>query len=168
MSQQQHQQQQPPEPPWANVDTHYQQQHLLEQGQRLKKLFSDMESKQLDFLDDTAKSVIGWVSTFLTILFGVTAFGGTFPPPYLKNNTLNKGLVIAILICYLLAMGAAIWSIQPRSFPIYEQDVTKMQETLDTIKNRKHISVVVAGILFALGTLALAFLIVSLVLNWNG
>ena len=55
-----------------------------EESKQLVALFHDLESRQLDFLDEAAKSVVERVATFLAIVFGVTAFGSAFPPPYLK------------------------------------------------------------------------------------
>jgi hypothetical protein len=80
-------------------------QKLSEESKQLVSLFSEMEKKQLDFLDESGKSMIERISTFLTVLFGVTAFGNNFPPPYLKANLLAKVLVIVTLILYLAAMG---------------------------------------------------------------
>ncbi len=64
-----------------------------EEGKRLSKLFDDLESKRLDFLDNAGKSLIERIATFLTVLFGITAFGSNFPPAYLKSNLVTKVLV---------------------------------------------------------------------------
>src|SRR5947207_10735813 len=76
-------------------------------------LFNDMEKRRLDFLDEAGKSVIERTATFLAILFAVTAFGSNFPPKYLTVDHWEKYLLIAILFCYLLAMGMGMWAIQP-------------------------------------------------------
>src|SRR5437667_8318287 len=90
-------------PPLYEEETESQEQK--EKKQRLKTLFADLESKQPDFLDEAGKSIIERIATFLAILFAVTALGGSFPPKYLVGNLLEKSLVMAILLCYLLAMG---------------------------------------------------------------
>src|ERR1700681_2547242 len=87
-----------------------------EKIKRLREVFADLEKKQPEVLDETAKSIIERVATFLAVLFAVTALGNSFPPKYLVGNPWEKGLVIGILICYLVAIGMAMWVLQPRSY----------------------------------------------------
>jgi hypothetical protein len=135
-----------------------------EKRQRLKDIFSDLEKKQPDFLDEAGKSIIERIATFLAILFAVTALGSTFPPKYLVNNPNDKYLIIAILICYLIAMGMGMWAIQPRNYGLYQYNVTRQEEEWKRIIARKKFWVRFAGILFGIGTVALAGLIVSIIL----
>jgi len=135
-----------------------------EEQKRLVTLFSDMEGKQPDFLDGEGKSIIERIATFLAILFAVTAFGGNFPPKYLVGNTWAKVLVIAILAFYLVAMGIAILAIRPRSYNLYRYNVSQMRQEWERILAYKQRRVQMAGILFAIGTIALAALIVSIIL----
>lgn len=88
----------------------------------------EKEKKQPDFLDEAAKSIIERIATFLAILFAVIALGGTFPPKFLVHNTQNTALVIAILICYLVAMGMGMWSIQPRNYSLYQYNLTRQDK----------------------------------------
>lgn len=131
---------------------------------RLRSIFTDLEGKQPDFLDEAAKSIIERISTFLAILFAVTALGTSFTPKYLMGHSWQKGLVIAILICYLLAMGMGMWAIQPRNYTDYPVDVTMQEKMWKRITGRKKRWVRLAGLLFALGTLALAALIVAIII----
>jgi hypothetical protein len=124
-----------------------------------------MESKQLDFLDASGKSIIERIATFLAVLFGVTAFGSNFPPAYLKGNLPAKALVIITLILYLTAMGGGMWAMQPRYYRHYTYNVSRLGKELEKITKHKKFRLRVAGILFALGSVALAALIVSIV--WN-
>src|SRR2546428_13704226 len=75
-----------------------------EESKQLIALFNEIESKQLEFIDEAGKSLIERVATFLAVLFGVSILSPTFPPSYLKENMMTKGLVIGILVCYLGAM----------------------------------------------------------------
>lgn len=134
-----------------------------EEGKQLVTLFTEMEHKQLDFLDESGKSIIERISTLLAVLFAVTAFGGTFPPPYLKGNMTAKWFVIITLILYLLALGAGIWGIQPRSYKRYTHNVSALGRELEKITRHKMRWVRIAGILFALGTVALAILVISII-----
>src|SRR5436305_6806012 len=134
-----------------------------ENKQRLKDIFSDLEKKQPDFLDEAAKSIIERIATFLAILFAVIALGGTFPPKFLVHNTQNTVLVIAILLCYLVAMGMGMWAIQPRNYSLYEYNVTRQEKEWKRLIARKKFWVRFAGILFGIGTVALAVLIVSII-----
>ena len=136
-----------------------------DEQKRLVTLFADMESKQLDFLDKSGKSLIERIATFLVVLFGVTAFGSNFPPAYLKGNLPAKVLVIITLILYLAAMGAGIWAIQPRYYRHYTYNVSRLGKELEKITKHKMFWLRVAGILFVLGSVALAVLIVSII--WN-
>src|SRR6266852_3457972 len=90
----------------------YDGQEPSEESKQLVALFHDLAGRQLDFLDNAAKSIIERVATFLAILFGVTAFGSTFPPPYMKANLVAKAFVIVTLLLYLVALGAGMWAIQ--------------------------------------------------------
>ena len=136
-----------------------------EEGKQLVALFNEMESKQLDFLDESGKSIIERIATFLAVLFGVTAFGSNFPPAYLKGNPTAKVLVIVTLILYLTAMGAAFWAIRPRYYRHYTYNVSRLGKELEKITKHKMLWLQIASILFALGSISLAVLIVSII--WN-
>src|SRR5258708_33768285 len=97
----------------------YDSQEPSEEGKQLGTLFKETESKQLDFLEASGKSIIERIATLLAVLFGVTAFGSNFPPAYLKGNLPAKVLVIITLILYLAAMGAGMWAIHPRYYRHY-------------------------------------------------
>ncbi len=134
-----------------------------DEQKQLIALFNDMETRRLDFLDEAGKSAIERTATFLTILFAVTAFGSNFPPRYLTVSPWEKYLVIAILICYLLAMGMGMWAIQPRSYKLYRHNLTEMGKEMDRMIAHKSRWVHWAGILFALGSIALAGLVVFII-----
>ncbi|HTK08231.1 MAG TPA: hypothetical protein VL485_13750 [Ktedonobacteraceae bacterium] len=134
-----------------------------EEGKRLVALFTEMEGKQLDFLDESGKSIIERVVTLLTVLIAVASFSNNFPPAYLKGNLPTKILVIVTLAFYLLAMGSAIWAIQPRYYRRYLYNVTRLGEELGKITRRKMFWLRIAGTLFALGTVALAILIIAII-----
>lgn len=87
--------------------------------QRMREIFADLEKKQPDALDDTTRSVIERVATFLAILFGVIASGGAFPPAFLAGRPWTKFLVPGILALYRLSLGAAMWALQPRNYNEY-------------------------------------------------
>jgi hypothetical protein len=140
-------------------------QELSEEGKQLVQIFTNMKSKQLEFLDEAGKSMIERIATFLAILFAVTAFSSNFPPPYLKGNVPAKIMVIITLILYLLAMGAALLTIQPRLYDIPRYNVTEMGNRLQNITTYKMRHLRLAGILFALGSIALAILIIVIILE---
>jgi hypothetical protein len=167
MSQQQQQQQpqqQTPQPS-SQIPIQDAQETLSEEGQRLVNLFTEMDSKQLDFLDESGKSLIERIATFLAVLFGVTVLGNTFPPPYLKGNLPAKVLVIVTLAFYITSMAAGILAIQPRIYRRYLHNVTRLGGELEKITGHKMRWLRIAGILFALGSAALATLIVFII--WN-
>lgn len=135
-----------------------------DEQKQLMTLFSEMESKQLDFLDQAGKSLIERIAALLAVLFAVIAFGSNFPPKYLVGNAWAKAMVFVVLGCYLLAMGLGLLAIQPRSYNLYRENVTRMRSELERILTWKKSCVWLAGIMFALGTVALAALIVLIIL----
>ena len=154
----QQQQQQPSGPQIPIQDS----QEPSEEGKRLVALFTEMDNKQLDFLDESGKSIIERIATFLAVLFGVTVLSNTFPPKYLGNPT-AKVLVIITLLFYLAAMTSGLLVIQPRSYRRYLYNVSALGRELERITRHKIVWLRIAGILFALGTVALAVLIISIV-----
>jgi hypothetical protein len=134
-----------------------------EEGKQLVTLFTDMENKQLDFLDESGKSIVERIATFLAVLFGVTVLSNNFPPPYLKGNLSAKVLVIVTLVFYLAAMAAGIWAIQPRYYRRYTYNVSALGRELERITKHKMFWLRAAGILFVLGSVALAALIISII-----
>ena len=135
-----------------------------EKKQRLRNIFADLEKKQPDVLDDTAKSIIERIATFLAILFGVITLGSNFPPKYLLNNPWEKYLVLSILLCYLVAMAMAMWALHPRNYSEYLYNISRLETEWQRIIKRKKRWTQYAGILFAIGTVLLAVLI--LVIIW--
>jgi hypothetical protein len=134
-----------------------------DEHKRLVTLFSEMEGKQLDFLDQSGKSLIERIAALLAVLFAVIAFGSNFLPKYLVGNAWAKAMVFVVLGFYLLAMGFGLLAIQPRSYNLYRENVTRMRQEFDRILSWKKSCVWLAGLLFALGTVALAALIVFII-----
>lgn len=135
-----------------------------EEGQRIVTLFADIKNKQIDVLDTSCKNIIERVATFLTVLFAITAFGNSFPPPYLKGNPAARMMVVITLIFYLAAMGSGLWALQPQYYRNFENNVSGMKGELEKITRHKMNWLRAAGALFGLGSLALALLIVSIIL----
>lgn len=136
-----------------------------EESKQLAATLHEIKSKQLQFLDDAGKSVIERVATFLTVLFAITAFGNTFPPPYLKGNDSAKALVVITLILFLLSLGSGMLVVQPRPYKYKEDDVEEMKTALQEITKYKAFWLRCAGLLFAAGAVALAALIISIIIH---
>jgi len=136
-----------------------------EASKRITAVFDNMESKQLDNLNDAGKSLIERIATFLGVLFGLSILSSHFPPSYLQGNTPVKVLLIAALIGYLLAIGTALWATQVRFYHRYTYNVTRSQAEMTTMIRRKVGWLRLANILFAMGTIMLAALLISIV--WN-
>ncbi|SRR6266567_2878466 len=134
-----------------------------EEGKLVAEIFSQIRKGQLDFLDESSKSIIERIATFLAILFAVTAFGNDFPPVYLKGNLPAKIMVIVTLVLYLLAMATAIQAIQPRPYKVPLYNVTLMSEELKKITAYKIQHLHIAGLLFMFGSIALAILIIFII-----
>ena len=136
-----------------------------EAGKRAQVLLDDLESKQLETLDEAGKSIIERIATFLGVLFAITVLSNNFPPPYLKGNTSAKIFIIASLTCFLLAIGAGIWATQVRFYRRYTYNVTRNEKEIKRLVRHKVLWIRVANLLFALGALALAALLIVIV--WN-
>lgn len=136
-----------------------------EASKRVTVIFDDMESKQLDNLNDAGKSLIERIATFLGVLFGLSILSNTFPPSYLKGNTPIKVLLIAALAGYLLAIGAALWATQVRFYHRYTYNATRSQAELTMMIRHKVGWLRIANVLFALATVLLAALLIVIV--WN-
>jgi hypothetical protein len=131
--------------------------------ERLVELFAEIESKQLDFLDQAAKRIIELVTALLGILFAVIAFGSDFPPPYLAGNLAAKLLSGAALVCYLGALLVALWAVQPRDYRRYRHNLDGMRAELERMIADKARPLRWAGILFGLGSVLLAGLIATVI-----
>ena len=134
-----------------------------EASQRVNAMLDDMESKQLDTLNDAGKTLIERVATFLGVLFGLSILNSSFPPSFLKGNTPVKALLIAALAGYLLAIGAALWATQVRYYHRYTYNVSRSQAELTRMIRAKVFWIRMANLLFALGTVLLAVLLIVIV-----
>src|SRR6266487_2931997 len=130
-----------------------------DEHKQLVTLFSEMEGKQLDFLDQAGKSLIERVAALLAVLFAVIAFGSNFPPKYLVGNVWAKAMVFVVLGFYLLAMGLGLLAIQPRSYNLYRENVTRMRRELDRILTWKKACIWLAGLMFALAALIVLIIV---------
>lgn len=133
------------------------------ESQQLIDLFADMEQKQIDFLNDSGKSLIERISTFLAILLGLSVLSNSFPPTYLKGDGFARILIILILLCYFIAMMAAMWAIQPRFYRRYLYNISALDRERDKITRQKMLWLRISGTFFLAGSLALIFLIVAIV-----
>jgi HD-GYP domain-containing protein (c-di-GMP phosphodiesterase class II) len=134
-------------------------------ARRVNTLFDDMESKQIENVNESAKALIERIATFLGVLFGLSVLSNNFPPSYLKGNTPIKVLLIAALVCYLLAIGTALWATQVRYYRRYTFNASRSQAEMARIVSRKLGWLRAAQVLFALGTVALAVMLIVIV--WN-
>ena len=141
----------------------YEAQEPSEKSKRVNAALDELETKQLETLDESGKSIIERIATLLAVVFAVMAFGGNFPPKYLVGHAWTKAMVFAVLACYLLSMGLGMLAIQPRSYDLYRENVTRMRRELERMVAWKKRWVFWAGILFALGTAALAVLIALII-----
>jgi hypothetical protein len=134
-----------------------------EESRRLTTIFSNLESRQLESLDETSRSIIGRVPILLVVLLAAISFGNIFTSVYLNGNLFPKTLIIATIIFYLLAMAISALVVRPRKYRVYQYNVSRMRVTLEAIIAYKMRYVLWANIFFMLGSIALAALIVSII-----
>lgn len=135
-----------------------------EADERLIALFDKLEAGQLEFLDEAAKRVIELSTAMLAVLFGVTAFGKDFPPPYLAGNTAAKWLALLTLILYLSALFAGVRAVQPRTYSRSHAGLDRLRTELEKIVAHKRRWFRIGIWLFFGGSLALAVLIMVVIL----
>jgi hypothetical protein len=142
-------------------------QELSEESQRQKALFDEIEAKQLETLDEASKGLIERIATFLGVLFGVTVLSSNFPPVYLKGNATSvvaaKVMVTIALVCFLGSIAAATWGTQVHTYRRYTYNVSKNSQELKRMISRKLFWSRVANILFAMGAIALAGLLIVII-----
>ena len=149
--------QQQPLPPIIDAE------ESAEENQRLDVIFDDLESKQIDTLDDASKALIERIAIFVGVLFGVTVLNNTFPPPYLKGNIQAKVVITIALVCFLFSIAAAAWSLRVRTYRRYTYNITGADKELQRLLRHKQTWLRWANILFALGGIALATLLILIV-----
>ena len=136
-----------------------------EESKRLDAIFDNLETNQPATLDEASKSLIERIATFLGVLFGVTVLSNNFPPAYLKGNTTAKVMIIISLLCFLCSIAAATSGMQVRTYRRYIHNVTEAGKELKRLLRYKLFCLRLANILFALGTIFLAILLISIVLS---
>jgi hypothetical protein len=132
---------------------------------RLRALADKLEVDQLAFLDEAGKRVVELSSLMLGLLFGVLALGSTFPPPFLATQPRNQGLALAALALYLLALGAGIFAVQPRSYKLYRANLTRLQGEIDRMANHKRFWFTAGTWLLAGASLCLGALVAAIILS---
>jgi hypothetical protein len=125
----------------------------LEGGQHLDTIFDDLESKQIDTLDEASKALIERIAIFIGVLFGVTVLNNTFPPPYLKGNIQAKVVITIALVCFLFSIAAAVWSLRVRTYQRYTYNITETDKELRRMLRHKQTWLHWANILIALAIL---------------
>lgn len=129
-----------------------------DEQQRMVALFDEIERGQLTLLDEAGKRIIELTTALLGVVFAALALGETFPPPHLTTPPV-KILAVLTLVLYVGAMLLGMRTVQPRSYQRYHQNLQGMRAELDSIIATKSRWLWWAGLLFWLGSLALAGLI---------
>ncbi len=124
-----------------------------------------LERSQLDFLDEAGKRIVELSSGLLGLLFATLAFSRDFPPPYLVDNRLAKGLAVSVLLLFLGAILMGMRTVQPRSYALYRQNLTALREELDRVSAYKFRNLRYASWTFFGGCAAMAAFIASIVLG---
>lgn len=136
-----------------------------EGDKRWLTIFDKIEENQLDLLDQSGKRIVELTGVLLGILLGVTSFGDKFPPDYLKDDNLFKGLVVVVLVAYIAAMVMGMWTANPLKYKRYPHNLTRMEEEFNNIVHNKLLALRFAGGFFLLGSTCLAILLALLVLK---
>lgn len=136
-----------------------------EEQRRLIAFFSDLETKQLDFLDNAAKSLVERGATMLAVIFAIIAFGDKFPPSYLVGNETIKTLIIVTLVSYIISMACGMLAANPRQYTYNLGKPHLLQEALNQMLRYKSRFVRLSAAAFWLGSGILVILISAIVLK---
>jgi hypothetical protein len=134
-----------------------------DQRQQMLALLQEMRKNQIDFLDQSGKRFVELTSGLLGVLFAVTAFGDKFPPPYLVAIPAARWLAVLTLLCFLSAMLMGMRTSQPRDYAFFEYDASAMSQEFSQIIAHKSQTLRWAGILFWIGAVCLALLVVVVI-----
>jgi hypothetical protein len=138
---------------------------LAAEDKRLLALLDRLEEGQIEFLDQAAKRIIELSSAMLAILFAVMAFGKDFPPSYLKADPVARGLALAALLIFVLALLAGVIAVQPQRYAPYRYDLADLRRAWEGMIDFKLRWFRVSSFLFFAGALALAAL--AAVIVWR-
>ena len=134
-----------------------------EESNRLDAIFDDLEIKQIDTLDEASNGLIERIAIFNGVHFGVTVLSNTFPPPDHKGDLPAKIVITIALTCFLSSVGAASVSIRVRTYRRYIHNVTETAKELQRMLQHKLTWQHTADLMFALGAIALAVLLLIIV-----
>ncbi len=133
--------------------------------QQMQTLLQEMRKNQIDFLDQSGKRFVELTSGLLGGLFALTVFGNQFPPPYLVAIPVARGLVVLTLLCFLTAMLMGMRTSQPHDYAFFEYNTSAMNQEFSQIIAHKARTLRWAGILFWIGAVGLALLVVLVIAN---
>lgn len=132
---------------------------------KLVAIFQEFELKQIGLLEENGKRVIELASVLLGLIFGIAAFGDKFPPGYISDEAVSKVILIGTIVCYLIAMVMGAWTIYPRKYSHFTNNLTEMRSELNKIIHNKVGSLKLAGLFFVLATSGLVTLVILIVLE---
>ncbi len=134
---------------------------LTDEEQDLTSWFEKQEAESISNLEAGARQIISLITAFYGLIFGVIALGQDK-----FENTLQSpwviGLGSAAVVVLLLALGAALLGVAPRRYRYRKASLDDMRAAYDKILARKSGSLLWANILFGLGLVVFAALIITM------
>lgn len=125
--------------------------------------FDEQETRNLDRLEEGAKTITQLVTGLYGVLFGVLALSNQ--PAYLKRPVV-QALGGLSLLAFFVALLAALAVVYPVRTTYQRDNLSQMERGYTAMTRRKHTGLRVALIAFVLGTACLAGLIAAVARGW--
>lgn len=129
-----------------------------EADRALREWFTEQQGKNLDRLEEGAKTLTQLVVGLYGVLFAILAFSATPPPAYLRDPTV-RWLGSVALVAFFLTLLATQAVIYPRAGRYQEANFSSMQRVREGMRRVKVWALRLALLLFLVGMGCLGTLI---------
>ncbi|NJK81667.1 MAG: hypothetical protein HC914_18010 [Chloroflexaceae bacterium] len=127
-----------------------------EKDRELREWFDDQAKRNLERLEEGAKTIIQLVTGLYGVLFAVLALSDQ--PPYLQQPGVQMWGT-ASLVTLFLALFAALVTVFPWRYEYQQDNLTKMHQVFRSMHRVKSWSLWIALVLFLIGTACLGIVI---------
>jgi hypothetical protein len=129
----------------------------------LREWFSEHEKRNLDRLEDGAKTIVQLVTGLYGLLFAVLAISNQ--PVYLRRPTV-QWLGTLGMLAFFVALLSALVTLFPWRSTFQEDNLSEMKRVNQTVLNRKFWSLGAALGAFLVGVCLLAIMITAVLWGW--
>ena len=128
------------------------------------KWFEEQARDPFKPIEEAARQIIQLVTVLYTVVFGILAFASDPVPAYLARASV-RGIGLATVICYLVALLAALTIVVPRGYQYAKASQTQRKQVYDSLLRRKSFALTAAVWAFGVASFAFALLFVVVLLG---